>query len=120
MVWRKIHQRMASAARVACNPMPATELNVQTARQTRGTVVPISIGFLRQFAATLAAGPARKLILGRRSRDRMILLTFAACLTRRFRFALDRHNSATDISPPSAERRDQPTADATHGAKGGR
>jgi hypothetical protein len=74
-------------------------LNVPTASQMRGTVVPVSIGFLRQFAATLAAEPGTRFDASERSYDRMILLTFAACLTRRFRFALDRHNFATDLSP---------------------
>jgi hypothetical protein len=49
----------------------------------------------------------------------MILLTFMASLTRRFRFALDRHNFATDFSPSSPERRLRPTADANRAAKGG-
>jgi hypothetical protein len=44
-----------------------------------------------------AARAGQQLMLAERFRDRMILLTFAACLTRRFRFALDRHNSATDL-----------------------
>jgi hypothetical protein len=59
------------------------------------------------------------LTLAERSYDRMILLTFAACLTGRFRFALDRHNFATDISPSSPETRHRPAADANHAGKGG-
>jgi len=99
MAWRKFHQEWPVWGELHATQRPATGLNVQTERQTRGTVVPVSIGFLRQFAATLAAGPTRHLILAGRSHDRMILLTFTAWLTRRFRFALDRHNSATDFSP---------------------
>ena len=48
---------MASVGRVACNSTPAVGLSAQTERQSRGTVLPVFIGFLRQFAAMLATGP---------------------------------------------------------------
>jgi hypothetical protein len=86
---------MAGFGGVACNPTPDAGLNVQTKGKGRGTVVPNFISFLGQFAATLVARPAHKLTFVASSDDRMILLTFAASLTRRFRFARDRHNSAT-------------------------
>jgi hypothetical protein len=58
-------------------------------------------------------------MLAERSYDRMILLTFAACLTRRFRFALDRHNSATAFRASSLETRVRPAAASNHAGKGG-
>src|SRR3981189_2048336 len=48
---------MSSGGRVACNSTPAVGLSAQTERQSRGTVLPVFIGFLRQFAAMLATGP---------------------------------------------------------------
>jgi hypothetical protein len=86
---------MASVGRVACNSTPAVGLSAQTERQSRGTVLPVFIGFLRQFAECWRRDPARNLRLAGCSPDRMILLTFTACLIRWFRFALDRHNFAT-------------------------
>ena len=115
----QVSSKMASVRRVACNSTPAARLNVPTARQARGTVVLVSIGFLRQFATTLAPGPGPQFDACRASTDRMVLLTFTAWLTRRFRFALDRHNFATDFRPSSAETRHRSTADANHARKGG-
>jgi hypothetical protein len=102
MAWRKFHQGWSSVNRVACNSTPATGLNVQTERQAHGTIAHVSIGFLRSFVAMPAARAGQQSMLAGRSRDRTILLTFAACLIRRFRFTLDRHNFATerDIDPP--------------------
>jgi hypothetical protein len=80
--------------------------------------MPISIGFLRQFAATPVTGPARKLTYAARFRHRMILLTFGAWLTRRFRFAFDRHNSATDVSSSTPESRRRLAAAANLAGKG--
>src|SRR5450631_1117458 len=110
---------MASVGRVACNSIPATRLNAPTASQARGTLVPVSIGFLRQFAATLAAGPGTR---------------FDACR------ALLRSNDPAHVRgmpdptvpicsrpsqfcnrpfPSSAETRHKPAADANHAGKGG-
>jgi hypothetical protein len=111
---------MAVVAGVACNSTSAIGLSVQTREKVRGTVVPISVGFLGQFAATLAAGPARKLLVCRVSYDRMALLTFTAWLTRRFRFTLDRRNFASELSPPWPERRRRPAAEAHHTSEDGR
>jgi hypothetical protein len=120
MAWRKFHQEWASVRRVACNSTPAAGLNVQTERQAHGTIAPISIGFLRSFVAMPAARAGQQSMLAGRSRDRMILLTFAACLPRRFRFTLDRHNFATELSPSSPETRYRPAAGANHASESGR
>jgi hypothetical protein len=116
----RVSSEIADVGGVACNPSPTTGLNAQTERSVRGSVVPISIGFLRQFAAMPVTGPARKVTVAARFHHRMVLLTFAAWLTRRFRFALDRHNSATGLSPSSSERRPRRAADANHAGQGGR
>ena len=117
--WRKFHQRWPAWGELHATRYPPPRLNVPTARQARGAVVPVSIGFLRQFAATLAAEPGTR---------------FDACR------ALLRSNDPAHVRgmpdptvpicsrpsqfcnrpfPSSAETRHKPAADANHAGKGG-
>src|SRR6267154_6076117 len=110
---------MASVGRVACNSTPAVGLSAQTERQSRGTVLPVFIGFLRQFAAMLATGPGTQFEACRvlpRSDDPahvhgMPDPTVPIC-SRPSQFC-------NRLFPSSRETRHRPATDANHAGKGG-
>jgi hypothetical protein len=66
---------------------------------TGGIVMPVFIGFLRRSDAAQRQGFGRaKSRFSRTRHDEMRLLNFAAGPGQKFRFALNRHNSATDVA----------------------
>jgi len=64
--------------------------------QPGGAVVPCFIGFLARYGAS---DPAGKAASSPPVHKATMLLIFAAGLPRRFRFAFNRHNFATDVLP---------------------
>jgi hypothetical protein len=111
--WRKFHQRWPAWGELHATRYP------QQQRRREARLCLFLLDFRDNLPQLGRPDPARNLLLAERSYERMILLTFTACLTRRFRFALDRHNFATDFRASSPETRPRPAADSNHAGKGG-